>query len=146
MSSSNSKNHQIEVNSKECLVQSHQPKRHKVLLRDTQHESRKKSPSNSAKKVTRKGSENHHKGKRERQHKALRNHVESSMHTIKVHTMSSLPPDHPSHSLDITWSSQASPRKLEENGKRKWKNKWARVPRVGYHPSPQVFIWRHPKD
>jgi hypothetical protein len=34
---------------------------------------------------------------------------------MKVHTRSSLPPDHPSPSLDLTWSSQASPRKLEEN-------------------------------
>jgi hypothetical protein len=34
---------------------------------------------------------------------------------MKVHTRSSLPPDHPFLSLDLTRSSQASPRKLEEN-------------------------------
>jgi hypothetical protein len=33
--------------------------------------------------------------KREQHNKALRNHVESSIHTTKVHTRSSLPPDHP---------------------------------------------------
>jgi hypothetical protein len=103
-------------------------------------------PQNFAKKITRRGSENHQKGERERQHKASRNHAESSIHTMKVHTRSSLPPDHPSLSLDLTWSTQASPRELEENRNENGKNKWARVPRVGCHPSPQVFIWRHPKD
>jgi hypothetical protein len=34
--SSNSKNHQIESDSREIWGQSHQPKRHKVLIRDTQ--------------------------------------------------------------------------------------------------------------
>jgi hypothetical protein len=38
-----------------------------------------------------------------------------TMHTMKVRTRSSLPPIHPSLSLDLTWSSQASPRKLKEN-------------------------------
>jgi hypothetical protein len=32
--SSNSKNHQIKVDSREFLGQSHQPKRHKVFIRD----------------------------------------------------------------------------------------------------------------
>jgi hypothetical protein len=45
MNSSNSKNHQIEVDSREFFGQSHQPKRHKVLIRDTQQKSCKKSPS-----------------------------------------------------------------------------------------------------
>jgi hypothetical protein len=45
MNSSNLKNHQIEVDSREFLGQSHQPKRHKVLIHDTQQESCKKSPS-----------------------------------------------------------------------------------------------------
>jgi hypothetical protein len=36
------------------------------------------------------------------QHKALRNCAESSIHTMKVHTRSSLPPDHPSLSKDLT--------------------------------------------
>ena len=61
-------------------------------------------------------------GKWERHNQALRNHAESSIHTMKVHTRSSLPPIHPSLSLDLTWSSQASPRKTRENSKRKWQS------------------------
>jgi hypothetical protein len=48
MNSSNSKNHQIEVDSREFLGQSHQPKRHKV------HKNLARiHPQNSAKKITR---------------------------------------------------------------------------------------------
>jgi hypothetical protein len=50
----------------------------------------------------RKDSENHQKEKRERHIQALRNHAESSMHTKEVHKRSSLPPDHPSLSQDLT--------------------------------------------
>jgi predicted component of type VI protein secretion system len=56
-------------------------------------------PQNSATKITTKSSENHQKDGWERQHKSLRNHAESSIHTMKVHTRSSLPPIHPSLSL-----------------------------------------------
>jgi hypothetical protein len=35
------------------------------------------------------------KNNREQHNKALRNHAESSIHATKVHTRSSLPPDHP---------------------------------------------------
>jgi hypothetical protein len=42
------------------------------------------------------------KRKRERHNQTLRNHVESSIPTMKVHTSSSLPPDHPSLSQDLT--------------------------------------------
>jgi hypothetical protein len=59
-------------------------------------------PQNSSTKITTKSSENHQKEGRERQHKSLRNHAESSIHTMKVHTRSSLPPIHPSLSLDLT--------------------------------------------
>jgi hypothetical protein len=76
--------------------------RHKVLIFDTQQESPRKRPQNSAKKITNKSTENHQKGKRERQHKAMRNHIESSIHTMKFHKRSFMPPDHPSHSLDLT--------------------------------------------
>jgi hypothetical protein len=44
----------------------------------------------------------------------LRNHAKPSIHTMKVQTRSSLPPIHPSLSLDLSYSSQDSPRKLEE--------------------------------
>jgi hypothetical protein len=42
------------------------------------------------------------KNNREQHNKALRNHVESSIHTKKVHTRSSLPPDHPTLSQNLT--------------------------------------------
>jgi hypothetical protein len=42
------------------------------------------------------------KDKRERHIQALRNHVESSKCTEEVHTRSSLSPDHPSLSQDLT--------------------------------------------
>jgi hypothetical protein len=42
------------------------------------------------------------KNNREQHNKALRNHAESSIHTTKVHTRSSLPPDHPTLSQYLT--------------------------------------------
>jgi hypothetical protein len=42
------------------------------------------------------------KNNREQHNKDLRNHAESSIHTTKVHTRSSLPPDHPTLSQDLT--------------------------------------------
>jgi hypothetical protein len=42
------------------------------------------------------------KNNREQHNKALRNHAESSIHTTKDHTRSSLPPDHPTLSQDLT--------------------------------------------
>jgi hypothetical protein len=42
------------------------------------------------------------KDKRERHIQTMRNHTESSIHTIEAHTRSSLPPDHPSLSQDPT--------------------------------------------
>jgi hypothetical protein len=103
-------------------------------------------PQNSTTKITRKSFENHQKEKQERQHKALRNHTESFIHTMKVHTRSSLAPGHPSLFLDITWSSQASSRKTREKTNENDKGKWAQVPRVGCHPSLLVFIRGQPKD
>jgi hypothetical protein len=38
----------------------------------------------------------------EQHNQALRNHAESSIHYKKVHTRSSLPPDHPTLSQDLT--------------------------------------------
>jgi hypothetical protein len=38
----------------------------------------------------------------EQHNQALRNHAESSIHTKEVHTRSSLPPDHPTLSEDLT--------------------------------------------
>jgi polyribonucleotide nucleotidyltransferase len=42
------------------------------------------------------------KNEREQHIQALRNHVESSIHHKEVHIRSSLPPDHPSLSQDLT--------------------------------------------
>jgi hypothetical protein len=42
------------------------------------------------------------KNNREQHNKAMRNHAESSIHTKKVHTRSSLPPDHPTLSQNLT--------------------------------------------
>jgi hypothetical protein len=55
-----------------------------------QEKARKKTP-----KITK-------KEKWEKHHQAVRNHAESSIHTTKVHTRSSLMPDHPSLSQDLT--------------------------------------------
>jgi hypothetical protein len=97
-------------------------------------------PQNSATKITTKSSENHKKGGWERQHKALRNHAESSIHTMKVHTRSSLPLDHPSLFLDLTWSSQASPRKLEENENENEKTNELGFPKLAaIHPLKSIY-------
>jgi hypothetical protein len=42
------------------------------------------------------------KNNREQHNKALRNHAESIIHTKKVHTRSSLPPNHPTLSQNLT--------------------------------------------
>jgi hypothetical protein len=42
------------------------------------------------------------KNEREQHIQALRNHAESSIHHKEVHTRSSLPPDHPTLSQDLT--------------------------------------------
>jgi hypothetical protein len=42
------------------------------------------------------------KNNREQHNKALRNHAKSCIHAAKVHTRSSLPPDHPTLSQDLT--------------------------------------------
>jgi hypothetical protein len=54
-----------------------------------------KGPENNPRKTPRKGSKITTKNNREQHNKALRNHAESSIHATKVHTRSSLPPDHP---------------------------------------------------
>jgi hypothetical protein len=61
----------------------------------------KKCLENSTMKIPRKGSKNHQKEKTGETTKALRNHAESSIHTMKVHTRSSLPPNHPTLSQDL---------------------------------------------
>jgi hypothetical protein len=79
-------NHQIEVVSEGLLDQDHQAKGHKVLIRDIQQKSLKETPQNFPIENSRKGFENTKKGKREEHKQALRNHAESSIHTMNVHT------------------------------------------------------------
>jgi hypothetical protein len=52
-------------------------------------------PGNTPRKPPREDSENHHQEQPGKHNKALRNHAESSIHATKVHTRSSLSPDHP---------------------------------------------------
>jgi hypothetical protein len=53
----------------------------------------------------------------------LRNLVESSIHTKEVHTRSSLPPDHPTLSQDLTMKlsskSFGNPKKIGRENKKK---------------------------
>jgi hypothetical protein len=78
----NIENTQIEAISEGLLEQDHQEKRHEVLIRDIQQKSLKQIPSklphrNSNKRPRTK------KEKREMHKQALRNHVESSIQTMK---------------------------------------------------------------
>jgi hypothetical protein len=57
---------------------------------------------NNPKKSPREGSENHHQNNREQHIQTLTNHAESSIHATEVLTRSSLPPDHPTLSQDLT--------------------------------------------
>jgi hypothetical protein len=50
---------------------------------------------NAPRKSPRGRTENHHQEQPETTHPNLGNHAESSIHATKVHTRSSLPPDHP---------------------------------------------------
>jgi hypothetical protein len=78
----------------------------------------KKRSQNFSKEIPRKGSENH-QAKTEEHKQALRNHAESSIHTMKVHTRSSFRPIiHPFHKISPL-SSQASLRNPKGNRKGK---------------------------
>jgi hypothetical protein len=70
---------------------------------DSQNKSRKEtSPKASHENPKKELQKSTKKGKRERHNQALMNHAKSSIHTKEVHTRSSLPPDHPSLSQDLT--------------------------------------------
>jgi hypothetical protein len=78
------KNTQIEAVLEGLLDQDYQAKRHKVLIRDIQQESLKETPlkllhGNSKKKAPKITK----KEKQEEHNQALRNHAESSKHTMK---------------------------------------------------------------
>jgi hypothetical protein len=63
---------------------------------------KEKGLETTTRKSPRKGSENHQKENWERQNQTFKNHAESSIHTMKVHTRSILPPNHQSLSQDVT--------------------------------------------
>jgi hypothetical protein len=96
-------NIQIGSISEGLLDQGHQAKRHKVLIRNIQQESLEEMPPKSSPwKIQENTPKITKKEKREQHIQAWRNHSESSIHTKEVHTRSSLPPDHPSLSQDLT--------------------------------------------
>jgi hypothetical protein len=77
-------------------------------------------PENTPRKPPREGSKIATKNNREQHNKALRNHIESSIHIKEVHTRSSLLPDHPTLSQDLTVKlSSYSYRNPRENRKGK---------------------------
>jgi hypothetical protein len=59
-------------------------------------------PENTPKNYQEGSPKNTTKNNRKQHNKALRNHAESSIHTKEVHTRSSLPPDRPTLSQDLT--------------------------------------------
>jgi hypothetical protein len=61
-----------------------------------------KGPENNPKKSPREALKITTKNNREQHIKTLRNHAESSIHATMVNTRSSLPPDHPTLSQDLT--------------------------------------------
>jgi hypothetical protein len=74
---------QIEAVSEGLLDQDHQAKRHKVLICDIQQKALKETPQNFRTEIPRKDPENHQKGKKRGTQSSLRNHVGSSIHTMK---------------------------------------------------------------
>jgi hypothetical protein len=76
--------------------------RHKVLMCDSHTKSRKEKPPKRRHENPKKAPKITKKEKREQHIQALRNHAESTIHHKEVHTRSSLPPDHPSLSQDLT--------------------------------------------
>jgi hypothetical protein len=83
--------------------------------------SQREKPRNPSKKITKKKAPEITKKNKQEQHiQALRNHAESSIHHKEVHTRSSLPPDHPTLSQDLTMKlSSQSYRNPRENRKGK---------------------------
>jgi hypothetical protein len=78
-------------------------KNHEGFMHTSPTKSQRERPQNRSKKITKKKPPKITKNNEREQHiEALRNHAESSIHHREVHTRSSLPPDHPSFSQDLT--------------------------------------------
>jgi hypothetical protein len=81
-----------------------------ITAQRTTKGSHKFPPSNTKRKVPKTTQRNHQerapkittKNNREQHIQTLRNNAESSIHATKVHTRSSLPPNHPTLSQDLT--------------------------------------------
>jgi hypothetical protein len=76
------------------------------------------------------------KNNREQHNKALRNHAKSSIHTKEVHTRSSLSPDHPTLSQDLTM--KLSSYSYGNSKKIGWENRKTNelgFQEIGCHPS-----------
>jgi hypothetical protein len=86
------------------------------------------------------------KNNREQHNKALRNHAESSIHATKVHTRSSLPPDHLTLSTrshhEALKISYGNPKKI---GRENRKANELGFQEIGCHPLTSWVIWRQPK-
>jgi hypothetical protein len=99
-------------------------KNHEGFMHTPQQIPKRKVPKPPQEIHQRKPSKITKKEKQERHNQALRNHTESSIHTMKVHTRSSLSPDHPSLSQDLTMKlSSYSYENPYENRKGKLENK-----------------------
>jgi hypothetical protein len=86
------------------------------------------------------------KNNQEQHNKALRNHAESSIHATKVHTRSSLPPDHPTLSEDLTMKLSSCPMEiLRKIGRENRKANELGFLEIGCHPLTSWVIWRQPK-
>jgi hypothetical protein len=82
----------------------------------------KRKASNPPKKIAKKRlQKSQKKGKWERQHQALMNHAKSSIDTMKVHTRSSLPPNHLSQAHHETLKLVLKNPKENRKGKNKGK-------------------------
>jgi hypothetical protein len=80
-----------------------QPKEPRRVTTNFPHQiSKRKVPKTTQRNHQEKAPKITTKNNREQHIQTLRNHAESSIHATKVHTRSSLPPDHPTLSQDLT--------------------------------------------
>jgi hypothetical protein len=137
---------QIESDSREIWGQSHQPKRRKLLIRDTQQNPQEivlKTPPRKSQQRAPKNTTNKDGKSTTQPWGTTTNNLYIPWRFVQG--LSCHPYIHPS--LNISHEAlKLVLGKTRGKWERKWKNKWARVPRVGCHPSPQEYIWRHPKD
>jgi hypothetical protein len=121
--------------------------KHKGLMHTFPTKSQRESPQIHHKKIAKKGSKNHQKGKMgetrsslEEPHQVIYTYHEGS-YKVYLASRSSIPLSKSHHeALKLVLK---NPRKI---GRKVTKGKLARVPRDGYHPLTTWVIWRQPKD